>query len=111
MNSATNHCETAGNLPLTDRVRAVIRQRAGLRCAQIRIVEQEGAIVLEGHVSFYHDRQVALACTTHVPGVRRVIDRIRVTEPLRHSERSSAEMRAAAAEERRNAAERAGTEE
>ena len=86
MNDTTDTPELCGGLALSDRVRSVIWQRAGGRCARIQITEQDGAIILDGSVSFYHDRQIALACTRHVPGVRRIIDRIRVADPPRFSD-------------------------
>ena len=56
----------------------------GLLSGQVRVSEHEGAIVLEGTVGLYHERQIAVACTQHVTGVRHVIDRIvvRTRPPL-----------------------------
>lgn len=65
---------------LTERVRASIEQRGGLGRGLLNITHIEGQIILEGEVTRYYHRQIALACAQHVPGVRRVIDRIRVRE-------------------------------
>lgn len=67
-------------LTLSDRVSAFLEMRGGLRSDQIRVSEHDGAIVLEGAVRRYYDRQVALTCAQHVSGVRHVIDRIVVRE-------------------------------
>ncbi|MCC7421610.1 MAG: BON domain-containing protein [Planctomycetaceae bacterium] len=72
--------EAPHDMPLSECIRALIERRGGLCRNLLRISEKDGEIVLEGEVRRYHDRQVALACAQHVPGVRRVIDRIRVCD-------------------------------
>lgn len=71
---------------LADRVRLFLECR-GIHSEQIRVDEVDGSIVLEGAVGRYYDRQVALSCAQHVPGVRHVIDHISVGEPRNASAR------------------------
>jgi hypothetical protein len=68
---------------LPDRVRVFLEMR-GLLSGQVRVSEEQGAIVLEGTVGLYHERQIALTCAQHVAGVRHVVDRIvvRTRPPL-----------------------------
>lgn len=71
--------------PLSDsdvaaRVRAVLELRGRMPLGQLQVHEEDGAIVLDGEVTQYYERQIALACAQHVPGVRQIVDRIRVRE-------------------------------
>lgn len=72
--------QSSESMDLAARVRAVIEMRGGLTRGMVRVYEHDGAIVLDGEVQKYYDRQVALTCTQHVPGVRHIIDRIRIRE-------------------------------
>lgn len=63
-----------------ERVRALLELRGAFPKEQLRVAEEDGAIVLEGVVARYHDRQIALSCAQHVPGVRHIVDRIVVRE-------------------------------
>lgn len=69
------------DMTTVDRVRALLALRCGASHSRLRVSDSDGAILLEGEVARYYDRQMALTCAQHVPGVRRIVDRIVVREP------------------------------
>jgi osmotically-inducible protein OsmY len=66
---------------VAERVRLFLGGRHFPALCRLRVSEEEGTVTLEGEVSSYYERQVAVECTRHVPGVLGIVDQITVLKP------------------------------
>jgi osmotically-inducible protein OsmY len=51
-----------------------------LALRQIRVAVHNGTVILRGEVHSFYQKQLLLNCRSHVPGVDRVIDEVRVID-------------------------------
>jgi osmotically-inducible protein OsmY len=63
-------------------------RRPGL--SQLKVQSSGGVVTLQGKVTTFFVRQLAIGCARRVAGVRKVIDQIAVTCPLSHRDSSQA---------------------
>lgn len=63
---------------VASRIVNLLWQRGGPWLADIDVQFHLGTATLSGTVRTYHERQLCTSCCRHVPGVRRVMDELRV---------------------------------
>jgi len=63
---------------LVNRIREFLAQQRYPALRRLQVTVTPAGIVLRGRVRTFHERQLALNCVKHVPGVRGVIDRMMV---------------------------------
>lgn len=75
----TNHIEVAPPVLVTDvkqRIEAALKRNAEIELSGIRLQVSGHAVVIEGQVKSWHEREVAELAAWSVPGVRSVDDRL-----------------------------------
>jgi hypothetical protein len=80
------------DLDLISRVGIALTSRQRLAWRVIRVIADGGVVTLQGIVPSYYDRQVIVAVTQHVAGVRRVDDELTIVEPQSRREEPVAEI-------------------
>lgn len=78
---------------LCERVRLFLQRRMYPSLRRLRVTEVEGRVILEGVVNRYYDRQLAVECARHVPGVYGVIDKIVVAGSVGVTDQAPVTMR------------------
>jgi osmotically-inducible protein OsmY len=63
---------------LEERVRANLLRQHYPCFRRLKVEVSDGGVVVEGCVSTFHERQVAIECARRVAGVQRILDRIQV---------------------------------
>jgi hypothetical protein len=79
MDLAQETCDLSTSETLADRVRHFLWMRPALR--RVRVENREDTVVLRGRVQSFYLKQLCLTCSSHVPGVRRIVDEIDVEFP------------------------------
>lgn len=78
--SNENGCRADGKL---ERAEARLRDRLGGRVRELRLVAEEGGVVLRGYAFSYHDKQLAQHAAMHDLGLQIRANRIEVrSSPL-----------------------------
>ena len=73
------HDRTSGASDLAELVAARLRRSGYPYLRSIQCEQQDESVLLSGTVPTFHLKQVAQALASHTPGVRGVVDRLRVT--------------------------------
>jgi osmotically-inducible protein OsmY len=77
--------EPAADIDLARRVRQYLHTQQPALLRRIELTAQLGIVTIQGVVCSFYERQLAIACTRRVAGVRQVVDRLAVVdenEPL-----------------------------
>jgi hypothetical protein len=69
------------DLDLISRIGIALTSRQRFSWRVIRVIADRGVVTLQGIVPTYYDRQVIVAVTQHVAGVRRVEDKLTIASP------------------------------
>jgi BON domain len=72
---------------LCDRVKRFLALQHFPSIRRLEVSMFEDAVVLDGRIPSFHERQLAIAFCKRVAGVQKVIDRLIVSEPSVHEER------------------------
>lgn len=76
----TNELDPA-DLDLISRIGIALTSRQRIAWRVIRVIADQGIVTLQGIVPTYYDRQIIVAVTQHVAGVRRVEDELTIAPP------------------------------
>ena len=80
MKTSTCRHVTEQNGELAARVRRALAVQHYPSLRSLDVAAGDGAIALAGEVGTFHERQLALALCSRVPGVARIIDRMTVSD-------------------------------
>ena len=74
--------EAARPSPLGERARRRLTQSAYHAVRQVNVEERQGVLTLSGRLPNYYLKQMAQAAVANMEGVRKIINRIDVVEPV-----------------------------